>query len=271
MSASCTLFFSSLELIFIFSLARFNGLGKVDNPQTSCHIPLEWIFCQKSPPDVFLLMHHLTFFSPDCHHLTVKKKSSHSVDSSTLKSLSSIMDIMDSSGKLPNTHDSHQNLSRSILLRHPRHYFGRQYSRRSVVNNTDASSSRGNATPDGEKLSFKFASQCNSDYGRHAENEVEAFCRPERIRPGSSGAAGVVSTAAKMVCGICEKLLKKRPYILGNGLSSGDISVVAVLVCGHVYHADCLEQRTCHEDTQDPPCPLCEGLLSKLGGARGQK
>ena len=39
--------------------------------------------------------------------------------------------------------------------------------------------------------------------------------------------------------------------------SSTDLSVVAVLVCGHVYHAECLEQKTRHEDIRDPPCPLC--------------
>lgn len=187
-----------------------------------------------------------------------KEKSSHSVDSGTLKSLSSIMDC---AGKLPNTHHSHQNLGRALLLRHPRHYYGRQYSRRNSVNNADASSSRGKGTLHNEKLS-KFASQCNSDSGRHIENKERAFCRPEKIRSSSLAVGAASPDALKMVCAICEKFLKRKPFILGNTISSGDLSVVAVLVCGHVYHADCLEQRTCHEDRRDPPCPSCAGLLS---------
>lgn len=33
--------------------------------------------------------------------------------------------------------------------------------------------------------------------------------------------------------------------------------VVAVLVCGHLYHAACLEKMTSELDQYDPPCPVC--------------
>lgn len=33
--------------------------------------------------------------------------------------------------------------------------------------------------------------------------------------------------------------------------------MVAVLFCGHVYHAECLEKLTPETDTYDPPCPVC--------------
>jgi len=71
----------------------------------------------------------------------------------------------------------------------------------------------------------------------------------------------ISSNKAEMVCGICEKLLSQKINFLGNSISSNELSVVAVLVCGHVFHANCLEQRTRFEDLRDPPCPLCAGLL----------
>lgn len=39
--------------------------------------------------------------------------------------------------------------------------------------------------------------------------------------------------------------------------SATDCAVVGVLVCGHVYHAECLEQATPESLRQDPSCPQC--------------
>ncbi|XP_074568764.1 uncharacterized protein LOC141825274 [Curcuma longa] len=36
-----------------------------------------------------------------------------------------------------------------------------------------------------------------------------------------------------------------------------DYCIVAVLFCGHLYHAGCLEKMTSEIDQYDPPCPLC--------------
>ncbi|XP_072999185.1 uncharacterized protein [Typha latifolia] len=59
-------------------------------------------------------------------------------------------------------------------------------------------------------------------------------------------------------CKACSKLLKeKSPWSTQKIFSTNELSVVAVLVCGHVYHADCLENMTLETDKYDPPCPIC--------------
>ncbi|KAK8571267.1 hypothetical protein V6N13_103396 [Hibiscus sabdariffa] len=63
-------------------------------------------------------------------------------------------------------------------------------------------------------------------------------------------------------CGACSKLLAER-----SSWSSNEISVAAVLVCGHVYHAECLETLTPETDRYDPACPICmvgEKQVSKM-------
>lgn len=204
------------------------------------------------------------------------EKSSHLTEAGALKPLTSVMDMTDSSLKLSNPHHPlshhHYNLSRTLLLRRSRHHYGHQYSRRNSANHADASTSHGKITPlCDEKLSFKLANHSKSDFGQHTGSREKAFFRPERIRSSSSVVDAASLDMVRMVCGICQRPLRRKPYCLENVLSSSELSVVAVLVCGHVYHADCLEQRTCHEDRQDPPCPLCVGLLSKVDDSGGQE
>lgn len=66
-----------------------------------------------------------------------------------------------------------------------------------------------------------------------------------------------------MVCKICEQPLKR------NSQSCNELAVVAVLACGHVYHANCLEQRTSLEELHDPSCPVCAGTLA--GRSKGKE
>jgi hypothetical protein len=54
------------------------------------------------------------------------------------------------------------------------------------------------------------------------------------------------------VCKLCLKLLKER-----SAWNAQDLGVVAVLLCGHVYHADCLDSLTAEAEKYDPPCPVC--------------
>lgn len=59
-------------------------------------------------------------------------------------------------------------------------------------------------------------------------------------------------------CGVCAKLLTERSSWGGQKIiASNELSVVAVLICGHVYHAECLENMTAEINKYDPACPVC--------------
>ncbi|KAJ1385861.1 Zinc finger, RING-type [Sesbania bispinosa] len=206
------------------------------------------------------------------------EKPSHSGDTGALP-LPSVLDITDGSMKLLNTHHPtmahhHQSLGRSLFLKRSRHYYGHQYSRRNSANHANASSSsRGKGTSSfDDRLAFKLASQPNSLSRQHTEYREKTFSRPERIRSSSTGMDAVSSDVVKMVCGICQKPLRRKFNFLGNSVSCSELSVVAVLVCGHVYHAECLEQRTRLEEQRDPPCPVCAGsVMQDHDSTKGQE
>ncbi|CAI0437932.1 unnamed protein product [Linum tenue] len=59
-------------------------------------------------------------------------------------------------------------------------------------------------------------------------------------------------------CGICLKLLtEKSVWSTRKLIASNELSVVAVLTCGHAYHAECLETLTPEITKYDPSCPIC--------------
>ncbi|XP_019440871.1 PREDICTED: uncharacterized protein LOC109345977 isoform X3 [Lupinus angustifolius] len=84
-----------------------------------------------------------------------------------------ILDLTDGSMKLVSTHPTmghhHQSLGRSLFLKRSRHYYGHQYSQRNSANHAYASSSRGKGASsyDDSRLSFKLASQPNSQSKQH--------------------------------------------------------------------------------------------------------
>lgn len=86
-------------------------------------------------------------------------------------------------------------------------------------------------------------------YWYFAERKDKASRKQERIRSNRLVIDVVSGGSIKMICRLCSA-------------STSDNSVVAVLVCGHFYHAECLETRTPHEDRWDPPCPLCVNSYS---------
>ncbi|OAY22726.1 hypothetical protein MANES_18G021006v8 [Manihot esculenta] len=78
-----------------------------------------------------------------------------------------------------------------------------------------------------------------------------------------SGCSGRFSHSPSLelqTCGACSKLLTERSsWSSQRILASNELSVVAVLVCGHVYHSECLEAMTLEVDRYDPSCPICMG------------
>lgn len=61
---------------------------------------------------------------------------------------------------------------------------------------------------------------------------------------GSSSRFSYSPSIDLQTCGACLKVL-------------AEFSVVAVLACGHVYHAECLETMTTEAEKYDPVCPIC--------------
>lgn len=60
-------------------------------------------------------------------------------------------------------------------------------------------------------------------------------------------------------CGLCTKgISHKSRWSFSRALGSKDLPVVGILECGHVYHAECLDQATPMTHAHDPPCPMCE-------------
>ncbi|KAK1281310.1 hypothetical protein QJS04_geneDACA015156 [Acorus gramineus] len=59
-------------------------------------------------------------------------------------------------------------------------------------------------------------------------------------------------------CGLCRRLLwQKSPWSSYRIIKSHDMPITGVLPCGHIFHADCLDQTTPKTQIHDPPCPLC--------------
>lgn len=60
------------------------------------------------------------------------------------------------------------------------------------------------------------------------------------------------------MCGVCSKLLTEKSAWRGQkGIVANGYPIVAVLICGHVYHAECLESMTPEIYKIDPACPVC--------------
>ncbi|KAF5455869.1 hypothetical protein F2P56_025401 [Juglans regia] len=75
---------------------------------------------------------------------------------------------------------------------------------------------------------------------------------------GSSSRFSYSPSVELHCCGACSKLLTERSsWSSQKLLISNEVPVASVLVCGHAYHAECLEIMTAETDRYDPPCPIC--------------
>ncbi|CAO2193058.1 unnamed protein product [Urochloa humidicola] len=82
------------------------------------------------------------------------------------------------------------------------------------------------------------------------DSELLGSISSKMTRPNASNSTSLPPD--QEVCKLCLKLLKER-----STWNAQELAVVAVLLCGHVYHADCLDSITTEDEKYDPPCPVC--------------
>ncbi|KAL1060517.1 hypothetical protein V6Z11_1Z091800 [Gossypium hirsutum] len=83
------------------------------------------------------------------------------------------------------------------------------------------------------------------------DNDTWGFQREKISKP--SGRISAPPSVDLQTCGVCSKLLSEKSlWSTQKIIISNDLSVVAVLTCGHVYHAECLENMTPEIDKYDP-------------------
>lgn len=88
------------------------------------------------------------------------------------------------------------------------------------------------------------------------DSESFGFNREKLTR--SSSRFSTSPSVDLQTCGVCSKLLTEKSSWSGQKIiANNELSVVAVLTCGHVYHAECLENMTPEINKYDPACPVC--------------
>ncbi|XP_071737199.1 uncharacterized protein [Rutidosis leptorrhynchoides] len=206
----------------------------------------------KTPPSPALTSHSSQRDS------SFKEKSSHSRGSNGLKhassSLSNIMERSSSSVHYQSSaHQRHHNVSRALFSRAPQHYYNVRHSQRNTADHAGPSTSHGKTALHDDKLQWKSGHKAESGFGYRAGKRDKASRKMDRIRsnpliyhgPRKLDIIGAdCPDFGNILCRLCQQVMREGP-------------VLAVLVCGHIYHDDCLVKRTRDEDKSDPPCPLC--------------
>ena len=78
----------------------------------------------------------------------------------------------------------------------------------------------------------------------------------ERDKTGHHG--NRKSNHQQQSCGACSRPLSEKSLWSSQKMfMTNELSVSAILACGHVYHGECLEKMTPEIDKFDPSCPIC--------------
>ncbi|KAF9619218.1 hypothetical protein IFM89_005772 [Coptis chinensis] len=117
--------------------------------------------------------------------------------------------------------------------------------------------SRGGGSSDGWSMSTFSELVASSQRERWSFDSETLDSSRGKVTRSNSNVLASHSTDLR-TCGVCLKLLMERsPWVAQKLIVGVELSVVAVLVCGHVYHAECLENTTSETNRFDPPCPVC--------------
>ncbi|KAK9136302.1 hypothetical protein Syun_015632 [Stephania yunnanensis] len=164
--------------------------------------------------------------------------------------------------------------SASTPSKHARQSPGRQLLRGISDSGVLGSKSPSNPVSEGRQ-SFNLSTTCSNDVNLGSQgsdgwsmrtfSELVASSQRERWSFDSeimdSGRSRITRSSSHLLgspsediqlCGLCSRLVTERCSWINN-----ELAVVAILVCGHVYHADCLEKMTPETDKYDPKCPAC--------------
>ncbi|KAG2259324.1 hypothetical protein Bca4012_009748 [Brassica carinata] len=128
------------------------------------------------------------------------------------------------------------------------------------------SPSRSSATE--ERLGNEFHSGPSDAWSMQAFSEMMAYSRREScsydnecllgLGRGKIDHQGNGKSSDQQTCGACSRSLSQKSLLSSQKIfATNELSVAAILACGHVYHSECLEQMTPETDKFDPQCPVC--------------
>uniref|UniRef100_A0A1J3K6E6 RING-type domain-containing protein n=1 Tax=Noccaea caerulescens TaxID=107243 RepID=A0A1J3K6E6_NOCCA len=154
--------------------------------------------------------------------------------------------------------------SSSTLKLTPRPRLSKQVSDGQILGFT--SPSRSSATQ--ERLGNESHSGPSDGWSMQAFSEMMAYSRRESCsydneclglrRDKLDHHQGNPKSNAQQTCGACSRSLSGVSLLSSQKIfATNELSIAAILACGHVYHSECLEHMTPEADKFDPPCPIC--------------
>ncbi|ESQ46051.1 hypothetical protein EUTSA_v10000174mg [Eutrema salsugineum] len=153
--------------------------------------------------------------------------------------------------------------SSSTLKLTPRARLSKQVSDGQIFGFT--SPSRSSATE--ERLGNESHSGPSDGWSMQAFSEMMAYSRREScsydneclgLRRDKIDHLGNRKSNDQPTCGACSRSLAQKSLLSSQKIfATNELSVAAILACGHAYHSECLEQMTPEIDKFDPPCPVC--------------